>query len=130
MNRCLTVIALLGVLVLGGCGHKESPVVQSQRYDHYQSVRVDTPGVFGAACTLQSPSGSQVVLSPASVRVARDSRPLRVFCTKGEHFRGAQVIQARKVADENQETAWLYPASVSVPMRLNDSSFQADIKIF
>ena len=58
-----------------------------------QVVAVSTPGVSGATCTLTSPSvGSQVVVTPATVSLAKGRDAVSVRCEKECYQEGAGII--------------------------------------
>ena len=116
---------VLMALALAGCGH-EGSVYAREAAGKYQSVRIDTPGVEGAACALQTSAGSYVVISPAVVSVTRNAQPMSVSCTKGEHFRGFTTVPARRVAD----AVYAYPDNVTVPMGMNTDSLKVNVKVF
>lgn len=122
------IITLALACAVAGC--KAAPLPQAALPpEAFQVVRVDTPGVSGAACTVQTPKGSHVLLSPASVSVARTASPIRVSCTKGEHFSGTHVITPRSLP-EGEHVAYTYPALVSVPMGMNARSLDTNVRVF
>jgi len=57
-----------------------------------QVVAVDTPGVPGATCTIQTQSGPQVVVTPASVNLSKGSNALPIQCTKECYVTGSSII--------------------------------------
>ena len=57
-----------------------------------QNVAVDTPGVPGAMCTIQTQSGPQVVTTPGSVVLAKGSTALPIQCTKECYLTGSSII--------------------------------------
>lgn len=57
-----------------------------------QVVAVDTPGVPGATCTIQTQSGPQVVTTPGSVTLSKGSNSLPIQCTKECYGPGSSVI--------------------------------------
>lgn len=126
MYRLLVPAVLL--LALAGCSHAPPPVAAAGS-SPLQSVRVDTPGVTGAACVVQTAAGTSVVLSPARLDVPRNAQALAVTCSKGEHFRGAQTVASRRVV-ENGDSVYSYPASVSVPMTLYNPSLKPEYRVF
>jgi hypothetical protein len=56
-----------------------------------QTVAIDTPGVVGATCTIQTQSGPRGVVTPNSVVLDKTSSPLPISCTK-ECYLPAQSI--------------------------------------
>ena len=57
-----------------------------------QIVAVDTPGVQGATCTIQTQSGPQLVVTPGNVSLDKGSSALPVQCTKECYLPGSSVI--------------------------------------
>jgi hypothetical protein len=95
-----------------------------------QSVRVQTPGVSGSTCMVQTRSGTKVVTAPARLDVPRDPSPLVVTCSKGEHFRGALSLPARKAPGADGEAVYTYPDNVSVTLALDEPSLHPRVRIF
>lgn len=117
-------VLMLLALGLAGCAVPESPPVVSDVENH-QSLRIATPGMDGAACTLQTRAGSYTVVSPAVVNVTRSENPLSISCTKGEHFRGFKRVAARRI-----DTTYAYPGTVNVPMGMNRQSLKVDVNVY
>lgn len=57
-----------------------------------QTVAVDTPGVPGAFCTIQTQSGPQVVTTPGNIVLAKGSSALPIQCTKECYVVGSSII--------------------------------------
>jgi hypothetical protein len=57
-----------------------------------QTVAVDTPGVPGAMCTIQTQSGPRGVTTPGSVVLDKGSAPLPITCTKECYLMGSNII--------------------------------------
>jgi hypothetical protein len=57
-----------------------------------QVVAVDTPGVPGTSCTIQTQNGPQVVTTPGSVTLSRGSSPLPIQCAKECYLLGSSII--------------------------------------
>jgi len=57
-----------------------------------QVVAIDTPGVTGATCTIQTQSGPQVVTTPGSVTLSKGSAGLPIQCTKECYLMGSSII--------------------------------------
>ena len=113
------------LLALSACSHAPSPRAEGGAAG-WQSVRVDTPGVEGATCVLQTAAGSYVVISPASVDVPRGMGPLAVSCSKGEHYRGALTVEAHHTTGN----AYAWPSGVSVPVSLYGPSLKPNYRVF
>lgn len=121
------IFSSLLVLLVAGCASGGGGHVAVSP-SSMQSVRVSTPGVMGASCVLQMPTGSYVLLSPARIDVPRSSGPLTVSCNKGEHFRGKTTVKSSRVV-ENGADIYSYPASVSVPMTLHNPSLKPKYRV-
>jgi hypothetical protein len=122
-----TIMAFVAVLLLTACaGAKGGWSAGLKPAAGNQLVQVQTPGVQGAACTLQTASGSLTVISPGRINVPRAADPMTISCSKGEHFAGTSVITPRKTT----LAGYAYPGIVSVPMKLNNRSFDRDVKVF
>jgi hypothetical protein len=63
-----------------------------------QLVAVDTPGVTGATCTIQTQSGPQLVTTPGSVTLTKGSASLPVTCTKECYLLGSGIIASNAEA--------------------------------
>jgi hypothetical protein len=57
-----------------------------------QTIAVDTPGVPGATCTIQTQSGPRGVTTPGSVTLDRGSSALPITCTKECYVMGSSMI--------------------------------------
>jgi hypothetical protein len=57
-----------------------------------QPVAVDTPGVPGAVCTIQTQNGPQVVTTPGTIVLNKGSAALPVQCTKECYVTGSSII--------------------------------------
>jgi len=57
-----------------------------------QTVAIDTPGVPGATCTIQTQNGPQMVLTPGSVVLTKGSAALPIQCTKECYVNGSSII--------------------------------------
>jgi hypothetical protein len=57
-----------------------------------QVVAIDTPGVHGATCTIQTQSGPQLVVTPGNVSLEKGSQALPVQCTKECYLPASSVI--------------------------------------
>lgn len=63
-----------------------------------QLVAVDTPGVPGAACTITTSSGPQLVMTPGTVTLSKGSAALPIQCTKQCYLPGSSVIPSNTEA--------------------------------
>ena len=57
-----------------------------------QAVAVDTPGVPGATCTIQTQSGPRGLVTPGSVVLDKGSAALPIQCTKECYNLGVSMI--------------------------------------
>jgi hypothetical protein len=57
-----------------------------------QVVAIDTPGVPGAACTITTQSGPQLVATPGTVTLKKGSDALPISCTKNCYVTGQSII--------------------------------------
>jgi hypothetical protein len=74
MGRSTVALGLLSVVLLAGC----STIVKGTE----QQVSVNTPGVTGALCQLQSPAiGTRTVQTPANVILPKSKHNVAVSCT-------------------------------------------------
>jgi uncharacterized protein YceK len=75
---------VLAALVLGGCATITKGTTQP--------VAIDTPGVPGAMCTIQTQSGPQGVQTPGSIVLSKGSAALPIQCTKECYLMGSSII--------------------------------------
>jgi hypothetical protein len=80
--RKLAVLAL--TLALEGCATITKGTTQT--------IAIDTPGVPGAKCTIQTPSGPREVATPGNVTLDRGSAALPITCTKQCYVVGSSMI--------------------------------------
>ena len=78
------VIALAFALVLVGCATITKGTTQT--------IAVDTPGVPGAMCTIQTQTGPRGVTTPGNVALDKTSSPLPITCTKECYINGSSII--------------------------------------
>lgn len=78
------VVGLIIALALVGCATITRGTTQV--------VAIDTPGVPGATCTIQTQSGPQVVTTPGSVTLSKGSASLPVQCTKQCYLLGSSIL--------------------------------------
>ncbi len=57
-----------------------------------QLVAIDTPGVKGATCTIETQNGPQVVVTPSNVTLSKSSAALPIQCTKECYLTGSSII--------------------------------------
>lgn len=122
------------LLLLGACATEET-VVMNDAPVQIQKVSVNTPGQVGAHCFLQSGMRSYTMSAPGTVNVYRSRDPMTVTCFKGEHMVGTETVRptmAPREADNAPSVdcvTCIYPATVTVAMGLDPSSFERNLKI-
>lgn len=79
-----TVACLAGALLLAACATITKGTTQI--------VAIDTPGVPGATCTIQTQSGPETVVTPGSVTLSKGSSALPIQCAKECYVNGASII--------------------------------------
>lgn len=81
----MRIIALIiAALMLAGCATITKGTTQP--------VAIDTPGVPGAMCTIQTQSGPQGVQTPGSIVLSKGSAALPIQCTKECYLLGSSII--------------------------------------
>jgi hypothetical protein len=126
MSRLATTILICGLLTVA--------CTSVEHVSSSQNVMIETPQAEGATCTLSTPRGTwQVDRTPGMASVIRGPGALSVHCTK-DQFAAANVTAeatprgmpwqnvvsggffGQRAADAS-DTAYEYPASVSIPMQ-------------
>jgi hypothetical protein len=77
-------IVLAFALVLVGCATITKGTTQT--------IAIDTPGVPGAICTIQTQTGPRGVTTPGNVVLDKTSSPLPITCTKECYIAGSSII--------------------------------------
>ena len=128
------ILALLTVSVLAGCN------TLAQR--SYQKVRVETPGVRGADCTLNTKSAKYRLITPDTVLVERSPFTMTVTCEKGNHFTAVTTVEPKTHAmngmqnvlngfipgmayDIATRSIYDYPKLVIIPMQIDPEAMAA-----
>jgi hypothetical protein len=88
MRRVLCAVA--AAAVLAGCATLTKGTSQI--------IAVDTPGVPGAACTITTQSGPQLVNTPGTITLAKGSSALPISCTKECYVTGTSIIPSNAEA--------------------------------
>lgn len=122
------ILALIAVSVLSGCN------TLAQR--SYQKVRVETPGVRGADCTLNTKETKYRVITPDTVLVERSPYTMTVTCEKGNHFTAVTTVEPKTHAmngmqnvfngfipgmtyDIATRSIYDYPKLIIIPMQID-----------
>ena len=113
-------MALVPLLALCACAHKKVAVAP-QHFDPYQTVRIDTPGVFGAECDMKTPAGVYHVKAPGFLTIKRSPYPVTVVCHKGNHFKGKKSVAPRysALSPDGKCQPCNYPNTITVALLLN-----------
>jgi hypothetical protein len=84
-SAVLRIIACLaGALLLAACATITKGTTQL--------VAIDTPGVPGATCTIQTQSGPQTVVTPGPLTLKKGSEALPIQCVKECYINGSSII--------------------------------------
>ncbi len=134
MRRSL--LSVLAVLVLAGCGTMTS--------NSYQMVRVETPGVLGADCKLETPANQYRALTPSSIQVERSHHNLKVVCEKANYHPAMVEIVSHMTAknflnfsngfipgaiyDAASHSVYSYPDVISVTMEMDETAVEKERK--
>ena len=130
------IVALAALLLLAACGEYPTPVTESR--SPYQTITVNTPGMEGVSCVVQSGRETYSMTAPGPVTVKRAPYTMEVNCFKGEHMHGqsrAKPNFARKEAERVVTTgepciSCNYPRTVTVAMRIDRESMSDTVTIF
>jgi hypothetical protein len=57
-----------------------------------QTIAIDTPGIPGATCTIQTQSGPRGLVTPGTVTLDKGSAPLPIQCTRDCYVLGSSMI--------------------------------------
>ena len=86
-TRVLGIAVGVACILLGSC----STIVKGTK----QQVSVNTPGVNGAMCTLQSPAiGTRTVQTPANITLPKSRHNVAVSCT-AQCYKGTGTLASR-----------------------------------
>lgn len=124
MKRLLASLCIL--LALAACS-KEKPAIRNDARTPYQSVNVNTPGVTGVSCVVQSGRDTYTVQAPGAVMVRRSPEPMIVHCFKGEYMRGQASVRPSYAPGEGDAVrgtqascmSCSYPGTVTVALALD-----------
>ena len=83
-------VVLAFALVLVGCATITKGTTQT--------IAIDTPGVPGATCTIQTQSGPRGLTTPGNVTLDKGSSPLPITCTKECYVMGSSIIPSNTEA--------------------------------
>lgn len=136
--RLFLAIVLCVSVSLAGCARKETAKAPEAPRKPVQSVIINTPGVTGANCVVQSGTKSYSVIAPGAVMVQRSPETMSVSCFKGDHMRGAARINPTYAPREAQKVrgtddgclSCSYPGTVTIAMSLNAGSVETPYRIF
>jgi len=119
---------LAALLLLAACAKPVQQVDNSRT--PYQTITVNTPGMQGVSCVVQSGRETYSMTAPGPVTVKRSPYPMLVNCFKGEHMRGQQSAKPNYAPREAEKIAGTmgdcvscnYPRTITVAMRLDQES--------
>jgi hypothetical protein len=124
--------ALFLLMLLAACASPK-PAKESNT-DFTQTLTVNTPGVSGASCLVQSGAQTWRVTAPGEIAVPRTPRPVNVSCAKGDHMRGAARVTAsyapREARLAERCVSCAYPSTITVAMTLDRSALDAPVVTF
>jgi hypothetical protein len=135
--RILPVILLC--LALSACAKEEEQAAfMPEQRTAFQSVVVNTPGVTGADCVVQSGNSSYSVRAPGAVMVRRAPDTLSISCFKGDHMRGTASARPTFAPGEGNavrgtQNACMtcnYPTSITVAMSLNGNAMDVPFMVW
>jgi hypothetical protein len=125
-------VLVAGVMSLAACSSTPE-MAMPEAVPAYQTVSVNTPGVYGAECSLKTGQKSYSVSAPGSVQVARTPDVMQVRCQKGAHMVGTEQVKPlfspsdpRLYSGDCQSCT--YPGMVTVAMAINPGSLQTNIR--
>lgn len=120
------------LLTLAACSSAPEMAMQAVM-PSYQTVSVNTPGVYGAECSLQTGGRSYSLQAPGSVQVERAPDTMQVTCQKGAHMVGVEEVKPlyspsdpRLYSGDCQSCA--YPGTVTVAMAINPLSLETNVR--
>ena len=119
-------LGMMAVLMpLTACSQKKPQVAQPV-INPYQMVTINTPGVVGAECAMETPTGVYRMTTPGSVRVPRSAGVATVFCKKGKYFVGHKSVKPRISTFEaaGKCTACNYPNTITVALSLHSDEMR------
>jgi hypothetical protein len=133
----LKLAALAAALLLSACAEKEVSMAPPPRTP-YQSIVINTPGVTGANCVMQSGNDTYSVKAPGSVMVRRAPDTMSIACFKGDHMAGRNTVRPSFAPSEAAEVkgthaacvSCAYPNTVTVAMSLNGSAMDVPVTIW
>ncbi len=136
MNQ-LKFAMLAAAMLLSACAEKEVSMAPPARTP-YQSIVINTPGVTGVNCVMQSGNDTYAVKAPGAVMVRRAPDMMNVSCFKGEHMSGRNTVRPSFAPSEGAEvkgtqTACVscnYPNTVTVAMSLNGSAMNVPVTVW
>jgi hypothetical protein len=127
---------LAAAVLLSACAEKPQQVDNSRT--PYQTITVNTPGMQGVTCVVQSGNDTYTMTAPGPVTVKRAPYTMDVNCFKGEHMRGQgrarpnyALKEAQRIASSGEACmSCNYPRTVTVAMRLDQESMSDTVRVF
>lgn len=137
MRAIKTILAAALLLSVTACSHEEEHAAIEAPRTEFQSVVVNTPGVTGVSCVLQSGNNSYSVTAPGAVMVHRAPDIMNVSCFKGNYMRGQASFKPSFAPGEGDavrgtQSSCLscnYPSTVTVALSLNKGAMDVPYTI-
>ncbi len=128
---------LAAAMLVSACAEKEVSMAPPARTP-YQSIVINTPGVTGVNCVMQSGNDTYSVKAPGAVMVRRAPDMMNVSCFKGEHMSGRNTVRPSFAPSEGAEVkgtqaacvSCAYPNTVTVAMSLNGSAMNVPVTVW
>jgi len=128
-------VALL--LLVSACAEKQVSMAPPARTP-YQSIVINTPGVTGVNCVMQSGNDTYSVKAPGAVMVRRAPDMMNVACFKGDHMTGRNTVRPSFAPSEGAEVkgtqeacvSCAYPNTVTVAMSLNGNAMDVPVTVW
>ncbi|HYD18174.1 MAG TPA: hypothetical protein VEF76_06825 [Patescibacteria group bacterium] len=136
MIRFNTALVVALALLTSACAEKQAAA--SIDNTPYQKIVINTPGVTGASCVVQSGGNTYAVLTPGAVTVRRAPDAMSVSCFKGNHMKGNDVVRPSFAPREGEKVRGTqsacitcnYPNTVTIAMSLNGHAMNVPVTVW
>lgn len=133
----LKLVILAAAMLVSACAEKQVSMAPPARTP-YQSIVINTPGVTGVNCVMQSGRDTYTVKAPGAVMVRRAPDMMNVSCFKGDHMTGRNTVRPSFAPSEGAEVkgtqeacvSCAYPNTVTVAMSLNGSAMNVPVTVW
>lgn len=134
----LTYVILAAAMLVSACAEKEMAMAPASPRTPYQSIVINTPGVTGVNCVMQSGNNTYTVKAPGAVMVRRAPDMMNVSCFKGNHMAGRNTVRPSFAPSEGAEVkgtqtacvSCAYPNTVTVAMSLNGNAMDVPVTVW